>query len=160
MPDRTFQVPKRAMAIFAHPDDVDFGCSGTLASWIERGTHVTYCVITSGQKGTWDPKLTGAEMAKVRERDLVGRAPRQVQRAVLDRRPILDVEARNPVVELVEEVERRPARSRPAREGAAKWRRYAVRPESSTSFRRTPGLRWSIGASATRAPSSRRSRCA
>lgn len=69
MPDRTFEVPKRAMAIFAHPDDVDFGCSGTLASWIERGTHVTYCVITSGQKGTWDPKMSGAEMAKTRERE-------------------------------------------------------------------------------------------
>ena len=69
MPDRTFEVPKRAMAIFAHPDDVDFGCSGTLASWIERGAHVTYCVITSGQKGTWDPKMTGPEMAKTRERE-------------------------------------------------------------------------------------------
>ena len=69
MPDRTFEVPKRAMAIFAHPDDVDFGCSGTLASWIERGTHVTYCVITSGQKGTWDPKMTGAQMARLRERE-------------------------------------------------------------------------------------------
>ena len=69
MPDATFSVPKRAMAIYAHPDDVDFGCSGTLASWIERGTHVTYCVITSGQKGTHDPKMSGKEMAKVRERE-------------------------------------------------------------------------------------------
>ena len=54
MPD-AFTIPKRAMAVFAHPDDVDFGCSGTLASWIRAaGTHVTYCVITSGQKGTHD----------------------------------------------------------------------------------------------------------
>ena len=69
MPDATFPVPKRAMAVFAHPDDVDFGCSGTLAAWIERGTHVTYCVITSGQKGTWDPKMSSKEMAKIRERE-------------------------------------------------------------------------------------------
>jgi LmbE family N-acetylglucosaminyl deacetylase len=69
VPDATFPVPKRAMAIFAHPDDVDFGCSGTLASWIERGTHVTYCVITGGQKGTWDPKMSAKEMAKIRERE-------------------------------------------------------------------------------------------
>jgi LmbE family N-acetylglucosaminyl deacetylase len=69
MPDKTFEIPKRAMAVFAHPDDVDFGCSGTLASWIERGTHVTYCVITSGQKGTWDPKMTAKEMAALRERE-------------------------------------------------------------------------------------------
>ena len=69
MANKSFAVPKRAMAVYAHPDDVDFGCSGTLASWIERGTHVTYCVITSGQKGTWDPKLTGKEMARTRERE-------------------------------------------------------------------------------------------
>ena len=69
MPDATFPVPKRAMAVYAHPDDVDFGCSGTLASWIERGTHVTYCVITSGQKGTWDPKMSAKEMARTRERE-------------------------------------------------------------------------------------------
>jgi LmbE family N-acetylglucosaminyl deacetylase len=64
----TFDIPKRVMAIFAHPDDVDFGCSGTLGSWIATaGTHVTYCVITSGQKGTHDPKMTPAQMAKTRE---------------------------------------------------------------------------------------------
>jgi LmbE family N-acetylglucosaminyl deacetylase len=64
----TFDIPKRAMAIFAHPDDVDFGCSGTLGCWIATaGTHVTYCVITSGQKGTHDPKATPAQMAKTRE---------------------------------------------------------------------------------------------
>lgn len=67
--EKTFPVPKRAMAIFAHPDDVDFGCSGTLAAWIERGTHVTYCVITSGQKGTHDPKMTPQKMAATRERE-------------------------------------------------------------------------------------------
>ena len=64
-----FPVPKRAMAVFAHPDDVDFGASGTFASWIERGCHVTYCVITSGQKGTHDPKMPPARLAKIRERE-------------------------------------------------------------------------------------------
>ena len=57
------------MAIFAHPDDVDFGCSGTIASWTAEGTHVTYCVLTSGQKGTHDPKVTPAKMAATRERE-------------------------------------------------------------------------------------------
>src|SRR5438552_939889 len=66
MPE-AFVIPKRAMAIFAHPDDVDFGCSGTLGSWIATaGTHVTYCVITSGQKGTHDPKASPEEMAALR----------------------------------------------------------------------------------------------
>jgi LmbE family N-acetylglucosaminyl deacetylase len=63
-----FEIPKRAMAIFAHPDDVDFGCSGTLASWIATAdTHVTYCVITSGQKGTHDLRVSPEEMARTRE---------------------------------------------------------------------------------------------
>ena len=65
-----FTIPKRAMAIFAHPDDVDFGCSGTLTSWIRTaGTHVTYCVITSGQKGTHDLKTTPEQMAETRQRE-------------------------------------------------------------------------------------------
>ncbi len=57
------------MAIFAHPDDVDFGCSGTLASWIASGTRVTYCVISSGQKGTHNAKMTPRRMAAIRERE-------------------------------------------------------------------------------------------
>ncbi len=69
MAEPAFPIPKRAMAIYAHPDDVDFGCSGTLAGWIERGTHVTYCMLTSGQKGTWDPKKTSTAMARTRERE-------------------------------------------------------------------------------------------
>ncbi len=64
-----FEVPRRAMAIFAHPDDVDFGCSGTVAGWIERGCHMTYCVITGGQKGTHDPKMPPAKLARIRERE-------------------------------------------------------------------------------------------
>ena len=65
-----FRIPKRAMAVFAHPDDVDFGCSGTLASWIRAaGTHVTYCVITSGQKGTHDLRTTPEQMAEIRQRE-------------------------------------------------------------------------------------------
>lgn len=68
MPD-AFAVPRRAMAVFAHPDDVDFGAAGTFAAWIERGCDVTYCVITSGQKGTHDPKMPPGRLAKTRERE-------------------------------------------------------------------------------------------
>ena len=68
LPDE-FELPARAMAIFAHPDDVDFGASGTLAAWADRGVHVTYCLVTSGQKGTHDPKMSGAKLARIRERE-------------------------------------------------------------------------------------------
>jgi LmbE family N-acetylglucosaminyl deacetylase len=64
-----FELPRRAMAIVAHPDDVDFGCSGTIALWTAKGVHVTYCLITSGNKGTHDPKMTPERIAAIRERE-------------------------------------------------------------------------------------------
>ena len=64
-----FELPKRAMAIFAHPDDVDFGCSGTLSLWADQGVHITYCLLTSGNKGTHDPKMAPARLERIREKE-------------------------------------------------------------------------------------------
>lgn len=47
--------PKIALAIGAHPDDVEFGCGGTLAKWAAAGTVVHHLVCTDGSKGTWNP---------------------------------------------------------------------------------------------------------
>ena len=47
-------VPDVALAIGAHPDDVEFGCGGTLASWAAQGCVVHHLVCTDGSKGTWD----------------------------------------------------------------------------------------------------------
>ena len=43
-----------ALAIGAHPDDVEFGCGGTLAKWAAAGCVVHHLVLTDGSKGTWD----------------------------------------------------------------------------------------------------------
>jgi len=64
-----FELPRRAMAIFAHPDDVDFGCSGTIALWTAKGVHVTYCLLTSGNKGTHDPTMTPERISAIREKE-------------------------------------------------------------------------------------------
>ena len=48
-------VPGVALAIGAHPDDVEFGCGGTLAKWAAAGCIVHHLVLTDGSKGTWDP---------------------------------------------------------------------------------------------------------
>lgn len=64
-----FELPKRAMAVFAHPDDVDFLCAGTLSIWADQGVHITYCVLTSGQKGTHDPAMVPDRLARIRERE-------------------------------------------------------------------------------------------
>lgn len=65
----TFRIPKRALALVAHPDDAEFGCSGTVAGWAARGCEVTYCLLTSGNKGTHDPKMTPGELGRIRERE-------------------------------------------------------------------------------------------
>jgi LmbE family N-acetylglucosaminyl deacetylase len=48
-------VPTVALAIGAHPDDVEFGCGGTLAKWAAAGTAIHHLVLTDGAKGSWDP---------------------------------------------------------------------------------------------------------
>lgn len=60
---------RRVLVISAHPDDVDFGCGGTLAKWAREGARIAYCICTSGEKGTDDPALAGAKLARIRERE-------------------------------------------------------------------------------------------
>ncbi|MGH9116812.1 MAG: PIG-L deacetylase family protein [Acidimicrobiales bacterium] len=48
-------VPERVLAIGAHPDDVEFGCGGTLAKWAAAGSLVNHLICTDGSKGSWDP---------------------------------------------------------------------------------------------------------
>ena len=51
---RDMAVPRSALAIGAHPDDVEFGAGGTLAQWAQAGCVVHHLVCTDGSKGTWD----------------------------------------------------------------------------------------------------------
>jgi LmbE family N-acetylglucosaminyl deacetylase len=52
--DAPLAPPTRALAIGAHPDDVEFGAGGTLARWAAAGTDVHLLVLTDGSKGTWN----------------------------------------------------------------------------------------------------------
>ncbi|MGH9177028.1 MAG: PIG-L deacetylase family protein [Acidimicrobiales bacterium] len=54
-PSINLAVPERALAVGAHPDDVEFGCGATLAKWAAAGCEVHHLVCTDGSKGTWDP---------------------------------------------------------------------------------------------------------
>ena len=67
--DVTFEldVPATALAIGAHPDDVEFGSGGTLAKWAAGGCLVHHLVLTDGSKGTWDAHADIAELARRRE---------------------------------------------------------------------------------------------
>ena len=56
--------PVRALAIYAHPDDPDVSCGGTLARWAAAGTEVHVCICCDGDKGSRDagdrPQLLAA----------------------------------------------------------------------------------------------------
>ena len=60
-------VPERALAIAAHPDDVEFNCGGTLARWSAHGCEVSHLICTDGSKGTWDPHADTAALVALRQ---------------------------------------------------------------------------------------------
>jgi LmbE family N-acetylglucosaminyl deacetylase len=45
---------QRVLCVFAHPDDVDFGCAATVARWVREGLDVTYLLVTRGDAGGFD----------------------------------------------------------------------------------------------------------
>jgi len=56
-----------ALVIFAHPDDAEYACAGTVAAWTRQGTDVHYCVLTDGSAGSNDPAMTRETLAPIRE---------------------------------------------------------------------------------------------
>lgn len=60
-------LPASALAIVAHPDDIEFSCAGTLARWAKAGARVGYVLCTSGDAGIADLALTRAQAAAIRE---------------------------------------------------------------------------------------------
>ena len=62
-------VPARALAIGAHPDDVEFGAGGTLAKWVAAGCEITHLVCTDGSKGSWDPTDDVATLVATRQEE-------------------------------------------------------------------------------------------
>ncbi|MBW3579790.1 MAG: PIG-L family deacetylase [Actinobacteria bacterium] len=61
------EVPGSALAVGAHPDDVEFGCGATLAKWAAQGCSVHHLVCTDGSKGSWDPAKDRAELVVERQ---------------------------------------------------------------------------------------------
>ncbi|GAA3748026.1 PIG-L family deacetylase [Spinactinospora alkalitolerans] len=57
---------ERALVVMAHPDDVDFGCAGTIALWTDAGIEVSYLMVTDGDAGGDERTGDGADMARVR----------------------------------------------------------------------------------------------
>ncbi len=63
------ELPKsgtKVLVITAHPDDVDFGAGGTVATLTKLGVEVTYCITTDGHQGGEDASISREEMRKIR----------------------------------------------------------------------------------------------
>jgi LmbE family N-acetylglucosaminyl deacetylase len=57
------------MAVGAHPDDIEFGCGGTLAKWAAAGCEIFHVVCTDGSKGSWDPTEDTAALVTTRQQE-------------------------------------------------------------------------------------------
>ncbi|MEU6658757.1 PIG-L deacetylase family protein [Streptomyces sp. NPDC046821] len=74
-PDQLLPMPedwRRALAVVAHPDDLEYGCSAAIAGWTDGGREIAYVLATRGEAGidTIDP----ATCAPLREREQLASA--------------------------------------------------------------------------------------
>ncbi|MEY2478497.1 MAG: hypothetical protein QOG87_3812 [Actinomycetota bacterium] len=74
MAERVDEVPASALAIYAHPDDPEVSCGGTLARWASAGSSVHVVVCTQGDKGSSDPSVRPAELAERRAKEMAAAA--------------------------------------------------------------------------------------
>lgn len=67
-------VIERVLAVMAHPDDVDFGAAGSIALWTDAGIEVTYCIITDGDAGGFDPAVPRSSIGAIRRDEQIAAA--------------------------------------------------------------------------------------
>ena len=60
---------ERVLVVTAHPDDVDFGSAGTVASLTAGGVEVVYCICTDGDAGGFDPAVPRSEIPRIRREE-------------------------------------------------------------------------------------------
>lgn len=64
-------IPERALAVYAHPDDPEVSCGGTLAHWAASGTEVRLVIANRGEKGSSDPATDPDALAAHRAEEVV-----------------------------------------------------------------------------------------
>jgi LmbE family N-acetylglucosaminyl deacetylase len=62
-------IPQRAMFIYAHPDDIEFGVAGTAAKWIQGGSEIVYVLLTDGNVGSHEAGMLPEELARIRREE-------------------------------------------------------------------------------------------
>lgn len=72
--NENFGIPEgveRVLVVTAHPDDVDFGSGGTIATFTDAGIEVTYCVCTDGDAGGFEDSLDRSEIPTIRRSEQI-----------------------------------------------------------------------------------------
>lgn len=64
------EAPASALAVYAHPDDPEVSCGGTLARWAAAGSAVHVVVCTEGDKGSSDPTADVPALVHRRAREM------------------------------------------------------------------------------------------
>ncbi len=67
---------ERVLVITAHPDDVDFGSAGTIATFTDAGIEVVYCICTDGDAGGYDLEFPRDQIAAIRRAEQIEAAKR------------------------------------------------------------------------------------
>ncbi len=101
--------PKRALAVYAHPDDPEVACGGTLGRWAALGCEVHLVIACRGEKGSSDPSTDPDQLAASRA-DEVARAAEVLQLASVEHLGYPDGEIDNDAAlraRLIEVVRRR-----------------------------------------------------
>lgn len=126
---RDLDRPAVALAVGAHPDDVEFGCGATLAKWAAAGTVVHHLVLTDGSKGSWDPECDVVELVETRQREQRAAAARLGGTGEVVFLGHIDGELEHRV-DVVRAVAREIRRVRPGVVlGHDPWKRYRLHPD-------------------------------
>lgn len=125
------ETPSSALAIGAHPDDIEFGCGGVLAKWAANGCTIHHLVCTDGSKGTWDPDVDVQGLAKRRQAEqrlaatrLAGASAGEVRfLGYVDGELTSDLRARGEVARAIRELQPEVVL------GHDPWKRYRLHPD-------------------------------
>ena len=58
---------QRYLVVSPHPDDLDFGCAGTVAKLAKEGNDIEYLIVSDGSKGSQLVGFGGKKLAAIRE---------------------------------------------------------------------------------------------
>ncbi len=100
---------KVILAVGAHPDDMDFGASGSVAKWAKEGAKVYYLIATDGSRGSEDPEMTHKKLAGIRVKEQEKAAKVLGVKKVFflnhtDTQLVADLELKEKIVRIIREI--------------------------------------------------------